>query len=153
MLAYIATAKYADALPLYRQEGIFQRYGLDLSRTTLANWMIGSGHLVQPLINLIRDRILEYGYIRMDETTVQVLSEPDKAPGSKSYMWVQCGGPPTERAILFDYDASREGKVPRELLADYKGWLQTDGYLAIGAQPGVEHLGCWAHVADIFLLH
>ena len=66
MLAYIATSKYADALPLYRQEGIFKRYGLDLSRTTLANWMILSGRLVQALINLIRDRMLEYGFIRMD---------------------------------------------------------------------------------------
>ncbi|MEO5333423.1 MAG: IS66 family transposase, partial [Magnetococcus sp. YQC-5] len=100
MLAYIATSKYADALPLYRQEVIFKRYGLDLSRTTLANWMILSGHLVQPLINLIRDQLLEYGFIQMDETTVQVLKEANRPVSSKSYMWVQCGGPPDERVIL-----------------------------------------------------
>jgi len=154
MLAYIATSKYADALPLYRQEVIFKRYGLDVSRTTLANWMIGSGRLMQPLINLIRDRMLEYGVIQMDETTVQVLKDAGKAASSKSYMWVQRGGSPTERAILFDYDPSRGGQVPRELLMGYQGWLQTDGYdgyLAIGAQLGVEHIGCWAHVRRKFV--
>lgn len=154
MLAYIATSKYADALPLYRQEGIFKRYGLDLSRTTLANWMILSGHLIQPLINLIRDHMLEYGYIQMDETTVQVLREADRAAGSKSFMWVQRGGSPTERVILFDYNSSRGGKVPSELLLGYQGWLQTDGYdgyLAIGAVPGVWHIGCWAHVRRKFV--
>ncbi|MBF0127116.1 MAG: IS66 family transposase [Magnetococcales bacterium] len=154
LLAYVAISKYADALPLYRQEGIFKRYGLDLSRTTLANWMIGSGQLVQPLINLMQDRMLEHGYIRMDETTLQVLNEPGKAATSKSYMWVQVGGAPTERVVLFNYDSSRGGHVPKELLAGYKGWLQTDGYngyLAIGAQPDVEHLGCWAHVRRMFV--
>ncbi len=154
MLAYIAVSKYADALPLYRQEGIFKRYGLDVSRTTLANWMILSGHLVQPLINLMQDRMLDHGYIRMDETTLQVLDEPGKTATSKSYMWVRVGGVLTERVILFNYDASRGGQVPKELLADYKGWLQTDGYdgyLAIGAQPDVEHLGCWAHVRRKFV--
>ncbi|MBF0416707.1 MAG: IS66 family transposase [Magnetococcales bacterium] len=154
MLAYIAVSKYADALPLYRQEGIFKRYGLDVSRTTLANWMIGSGQMVQPLINLMQERMLEYGYIRMDETALQVLDEPGKAATSKSYMWVRVGGSPAERVILFNYDASRGGQVPKELLLDYQGWLQTDGYdgyLAIGAQPGVEHLGCWAHVRRKFV--
>lgn len=154
MLAYVAVSKYADALPLYRQEGILKRYGLDLSRTTLANWMIGSGQLVQPLINLMQDRMLDHGYIRMDETTLQVLDEPGKAATSKSYMWVRVGGSLTERVILFNYDASRGGQVPKELLAGYKGWLQTDGYdgyLAIGAQLGVEHFGCWAHVRRMFV--
>ncbi len=155
LLAYIAASKYADALPLYRLSHIFaERYGVSLSRTTFANWMILSGHLVQPLINLIRDRVLEYGYIQMDETTVQVLNEPGKPATSNSYMWVQRGGSPTERAVLFDYDASRKGQVPKDLLADYQGWLQTDGYdgyLAVGAQLGVEHLGCWAHVRRKFM--
>ncbi|MBF0429277.1 MAG: IS66 family transposase [Magnetococcales bacterium] len=154
ILAFVATSKYADALPLYRQEGIFKRYGLDLSRTTLANWMIQSGKLVQPLINLIRDRMLEYGVIQMDETTVQVLKEPERLTKNKSFMWVQRGGPPTERIILFDYDSSRGSAVPIGLLAGYHGWLQTDGYdgyLAIGAMPGVEHFGCWAHVRRKFV--
>jgi transposase len=154
ILAYVAISKYADALPLYRQEGILKRFGLDISRTTLANWMIMSGHLVQPLINLIRDHMFDYGFIQMDETTVQVLKEANRAAASKSYMWVQHGGSPTERAILFDYDSSRAGKIPMGLLVGYQGWLQTDGYdgyLAIGAMPGVNHIGCWAHVRRKFV--
>jgi len=153
-LAHVAVAKYADALPLYRQEGILARAGIDLPRATLAHWMIKVGILVQPLINLLRDRLLDSGVIQMDETTVQVLKENGKAATSKSYMWVQRGGPPDGRVILLDYDPSRSGKVPERLLADYKGWLQTDGYtgyLAVGSSPGVEHFGCWAHARRKFV--
>lgn len=153
-LAYVAISKYADALPLYRQEGILARAGIDLPRATLANWMIKVGTLVQPLINLLRDKLLECGIVQMDETTVQVLKEDGKTAASKSYMWVQRGGPSDKPVILFDYDPSRSGKVPIDLLADYKGWLQTDGYagyLAIGSMAGVEHIGCWAHARRKFV--
>ena len=73
LLAFIATAKYADALPLYRQCQQFQRIGVELSRTTLARWMVCVGELVVPLINLLRDELVERFYLLMDETTVQVL--------------------------------------------------------------------------------
>jgi transposase len=73
LLAHITVSKYQDALPLYRQETILRRMGVDIPRATLANWMIRSGTLIQPLINLLRDRLLEYDIIQMDETTVQVL--------------------------------------------------------------------------------
>ncbi|OSM05935.1 putative transposase IS66 [Magnetofaba australis IT-1] len=153
MLAFVAVSKYADALPLYRQHTILARSGIDLPRSTLANWMIRCGQLVQPLINLLRDRMLEGGVIQMDETPVQVLREDGKPASSKSYMWVQRGGPPGGAVILFDYDATRQGRVPKELLADYKGWLQTDGYsgyLAMGKVAGIEHVGCWAHARRLF---
>jgi hypothetical protein len=150
----VAVSKYADALPLYRQEKILARAGIELPRATLANWMIKVGTLVQPLVNLLRDQLLEYGVVQMDETTVQVLKEKGKTAASKSYMWVQRGGPPDKSVILFDYDPSRSGKVPQVLLADYKGWLQTDGYdgyLAIGSSVDVEHIGCWAHARRKFV--
>ena len=76
LLACIATAKYADALPLYRQCQQFQRIGVELSRTTLARWMVCVGALVVPLINVLRDELVERPYLLMDETTVQVLKEP-----------------------------------------------------------------------------
>ena len=152
-LAWVAVSKYVDALPLYRLENQFVRMGIDLPRATLSHWMVKSGILVQPLINLLRDRLFEYGVLQMDETPVQVLKEPDKPATSTSYMWVQRGGPPAGRVILFDYDPSRSGRVPLELLLGFKGWLQTDGYdgyLGIGAKPGVEHLACWAHARRKF---
>ncbi len=77
LLAHITVAKYADALPLARQEKLFARIGADIPRATLARWMIQLGSVVQPLIHLIRDHLLSYDYIGMDETRIQVLKEVD----------------------------------------------------------------------------
>ena len=154
LLAHIAVAKYQDALPLYRQESILQRAGIDLSRQTLARWMIQSADLLQPLHNLLRDQLLAGPVIHCDETVVQVLKEPDKSPSSQSYMWVQSGGPPHQAVALFDYRSSRAGSVPLELLQGYRGYLTTDGYEgynAIAQHEGVEHLCCWAHVRRKFV--
>ena len=92
LLAHIVVSKYQDALPLYRQEQILTRIGCDLPRATLAHWMTKAGVLVQPLINLLRDRLLGYDILQMDETPVQVLKEPGKTAESQSYLWVQRGG-------------------------------------------------------------
>jgi len=154
LLAHIAVAKYQDALPLHRQESILQRAGIDLSRQTLARWMIQSAQLLQPLHNLLRDYLLAGPVIHCDETVVQVLKEPDKSPISQSYMWVQSGGPPDKAVTLFDYRSSRSGQVPAQLLSGYRGYLMTDGYEgynAIAQQDGVEHLCCWAHVRRKFV--
>ncbi len=153
LLAHITVAKYQDALPLYRQEHILQRIGVDLPRATLAAWMVRLGILVQPLINLLREVMLGYDVLHMDETTVQVLKEPGKAAESKSYMWVQRGGPPGQPIILFDYDPSRSHGVPLRLLEGYAGYLQVDGfdgYNAIGKTPGVILVGCMAHARRKF---
>ncbi|MBF0182746.1 MAG: IS66 family transposase [Magnetococcales bacterium] len=152
-LAHIVVAKYADGLPLYRQSGMLVRAGIDLPRSTLANWMIKAGQAVQPLVNLLRDHLLDYGVVQMDETTVQVLKEPDRLATSKSYMWVQKGGPPDKPIILFDYNASRAGVVPKELLLGFKGYLQTDGYTgyhSVASNPDIVHVGCMAHARRKF---
>ena len=98
-------------MPLYRQEGILQRIGVDLPRATLANWMIQAGGLIQPVINLLRDRLLAYDILQMDETPVQVLKEPGKNAQSKSYLWLQRGGPPEQPVVLYDYDPGRGTEV------------------------------------------
>jgi len=153
LLAHITVSKYQDALPLYRQEQILQRIGVDIPRATLANWMIQSGNLIQPVINLLRDRLLHYDILHMDETTVQVLDEKNKTAQSKSYLWVQRGGPPEKPVILFDYDASRGQSVPLRLLEGFNGAIQTDGYAgyhAVVNQNNLTHLGCWAHARRKF---
>jgi transposase len=99
LAAHIAVGKYQDGLPLYRQEQILQRIGMEISRATLALWMIQLGRLIQPVINLLRDQLLAYDIVHMDETTVQVLKEPGKTAQSKSYIWVQRGGPPGQPII------------------------------------------------------
>jgi transposase len=119
LLAFVATAKSVDALPLYRQTQQFERLGLACSRATLARWMLRCGELVQPLINLLRDELLALDtldYLHIDETTVQVLKEAGKAAQSTSYIWAQCSGVPERPIVLFDYDASRSGAVPTRLL-------------------------------------
>ena len=153
LLAHITISKYQDALPLYRQETILRRIGVDIPRATLANWMIRSGILIQPLINLMRDQMLEYDIIQMDETPVQVLKEPDKRAQSKSYIWLQRGGPPAKSVILYDYDPGRSAQVPKRLLEGFKGYLQTDGYdgyNAVVAANGLIHVGCMAHARRRF---
>lgn len=152
-LAYVANAKFADGLPLYRQEQRLKRIGVELPRSTLASWMIKCGALVQPIINLLRDRMLSYPVLAMDETGLQVLKEPGKAAQSQSYLWVQRGGPPDRPIVLYDYDPSRSRDVPTRLLGDYAGCLQTDGYEAyakVCADNGITPLGCWAHARRKF---
>lgn len=153
LLAHIAVSKYQDALPLYRQETILKRIGVDLPRATLSNWMIQAGQLIQPLINLLRDRLLAYDILQMDETTVQVLKASNKTARSKSYLWVQRGGPPAQRVVLFDYDPSRSQSVPKRLLEGFTGYLQTDGYDGYNAAVtagSLAHLGCFAHARRKF---
>ena len=153
LLAHVTISKYQDALPLYRQEQILQRIGVDIPRATLANWMIQTGNLIQPVINLCRDQLLSYDLIHMDETTVQVLDEPDKKAQSKSYLWVQRGGPPEKPVVLFNYDPGRSQSVPLRLLEGFNGALQTDGYAGYNAvvnQNSLIHLGCWAHARRKF---
>jgi transposase len=153
LLAHIAVSKYQDALPLYRQETILRRIGVDIPRATLANWMIRSGTLIQPLINLLRDRLLEYDIVQMDETPVQVLNEAGKRAQSKSYIWVQRGGPPDRPVVLYDYDPGRGAGVPKRLLEGFRGYLQTDGYdgyNAVVAANGLTHVGCMAHARRRF---
>lgn len=153
LLAHIAVSKYQDALPLYRQETILQRIGVELPRATLANWMVQAGALIQPVINLLRDRLLDHDILQMDETTVQVLNETGKSAQSKSYLWLQRGGPPDQPVVLYDYDPGRGAGVPKRLLADFSGYLQTDGYdgyNAIVAANGLVHVGCMAHARRKF---
>ena len=154
VLAMLLTTKYVDGLPLHRFEKVLGRHGVDIPRQTLARWVIQCGEHLQPLLNLMRDRLLESRVIHCDETRVQVMKEPDREPTSQSWMWVQTGGPPNQPVILFDYSTSRAQEVPSRLLEGYRGYLMTDdyaGYNALGAQVGVERLGCWAHARRKFV--
>ncbi|HXH29298.1 MAG TPA: IS66 family transposase [Bacteriovoracaceae bacterium] len=152
VLAYIATAKYVDALPLYRQEAIFKRVGLDLSRQTMARWMIQIGEKIEPLVKLLREELLKSHYLHMDETVVQVLKEDGKKAETNSYMWVQArsGANPI---ILFHYAKNRSGDHARELLEEFRGALQVDGYdgyAGVISDNGITRLGCWAHARRKF---
>jgi transposase len=154
LLAYILVAKYADALPLYRQEKIFERIGVDISRATMANWAIHVGQKCEPLMDLLWREIQSGPLINMDETPLQVLNEPGRSNTSKSYMWVFRGGDVERPALIFRYDPSRSGQFLIKDLERYAGYIQTDGYSGynvLGSRDGIMHLGCWAHVRRKFL--
>ena len=153
LMCFVIIAKYADGLPLYRQEGILSRYGGNISRATLANWIIALAKQLQPLMNLMREHQHTGSVIMADETRVQVLKEPGRPATSDKFMWVTLGGPPGERSILFEYDPSRSGDVPMRLLDGFTGYLQTDGYSGYNAvcrKNGCTQLGCWDHARRKF---
>ena len=154
LLAYVATAKYVDAMPLYRQAEAFERIDAQLPRQTLARWMVRAGaEVVVPVVNLLRDELLAGDYIHMDETTVQVLDEPGREAQATSWLWCQVGGSREHPVVLFDYDPSRSGAVPTRLLGEFAGYLHTDGYdgyNAAVAANGIRHLYCFAHARRDF---
>jgi len=154
LLAWILVAKYADALPLYRLEGILKRHGGRISRTTMANWIIRLGDVFQPLINLLREHQLTADYLQADETPLQVLKEKGKAPQSDKWMWLVRGGPPGQPVALFEYDATRSEEVPVRLLEGFEGVLQTDayaGYNRVCRENGITRIGCWDHARRKFV--
>ena len=145
-LAAVVTAKYCDALPLYRQVEIFKRGGLTLSRGTLANWCIKAGLLIKPLVETMRRHLLMQHSLCADETRVQVLDEPDKAASSQSYMWVYRSNEiSSEPVVIYDYQAGRSRACLKEFLQDYEGYLQCDGYGVYENVDDVIPVGCWAH--------
>jgi transposase len=152
LVAHVVTSKFVDALPFYRQEVIFERHGVRLPRSTQAAWIIALAERVQPLINLMDERLRESGYIRMDETPVQVLKS-ERAPTAEHYMWIRVAGPARSRIILFDYDPSRGAEVAARLLEGAGGYLQTDGHKAydpVAKRYSLTHCGCFAHARRRF---
>ena len=154
LLAYLLVAKYADALPLYRLAGILQRYGGEISRTTLANWIIRLDGVFQPLINLLHEHQLSGDYLQADETRIQVLKEDGKVATSDKWMWVVRGGPPDRPAVVFHYDPTRSAEVPLRLFDGFAGVLQTDGcpsYHEACRQNAIVQIGCWDHARRKFV--
>jgi transposase len=160
-LAWVITSKYLDGLPLYRQAALLGRFGgTDMSRNTLAAGVVRVGMATQPVVNLLRDALLDSFIVHGDETEVQVLKEPGRKAQAKSYMWVQMTeasgaegtGPPIR---LFGYSPSRSTHSARTLYEGMRpgGALMSDGYepyAAIAEQQRLVHLGCWAHCRRYF---
>ncbi len=140
LLAHVITGKYADGLPLYRQEQHFKRLGHELSRARMAHWIIGLGAVLRPLLERLRVLQNSGNYLQADETRIQVLKEDGKKAQSDKWMWLTRGGPPGQVAVLFDYDPSRAGRVAVRLLEGFSGILQADGYG--GVRPEVAQMSC-----------
>ncbi len=154
LLGYLITSKYADGLPLYRLEQMFKRLGQEVSRTSMAHWIIRLDEVFQPLMNLLREEQNNAAYLQADETRIQVLKEEGKTAQSDKWMWVIRGGPPGRLAVLFAYDPSRAGSVPVRLLEGFRGILQADGYSGyseVCKKSGLTRIGCWDHARRKFI--
>ena len=149
LLAWLVIAKYADGMPLYRLEKVLARYGGEITRTTLANWMIRLSVAMAPLLGRLERALMSADYIQGDETRLQVLREPGMEPTSTKWIWVMRGGPPGRTVVLFNYDRSRGGAVAERLLESFTGrYFQSDGYAGYDkpcAAKGLVHLGCMDH--------
>jgi len=156
LLAHVMIAKFADHLPLYRQESIFGRAGFAIPRSTLAQWVGMTGVQLQPLVDALRDVVIGQQVVHADETPVQML-----APGSKkthrSYVWAYATSQFCETAaVVYDFSPSRAGEHARNFLQGWKGKLVCDdfgGYKA-SFELGVTEIGCMAHARrNFFELH
>ena len=148
LLSDVLVAKYVDHLPFYRQEGIFRRTGIDLPRNTMCHWAYRCAEAMVPLINILKDQIVDGSYTNCDETPLRVLKENGNKKTSKSWMFVYCGGNRSFPSIVYDHQSTRSGKSAHDFLKEFKGYLQTDafkGYNIFKSNSSVKLVGCWAH--------
>jgi len=153
LVAHIANQKYCLALPLYRQEQELSRNSINLSRQTMANWLIYvSEHWLAPIYEALKTRLVAAQVLHADETSVQVLKEENKKPESKSYMWLYRTSGDTDRPIvLYEYQPNRKHENAKAFLTGFGGYLHSDGYGAYHSlPPGIIPVGCWAHVRRKF---
>ena len=143
----IIVKKYADALPLYRQEQIWKRMGVDLKRNTMANWVIQTAELyLKPFSDAFLRELLKQAVIHADETVVQVNKEPGREATAESRIWAYASSKRVERQIrYFRYEESRKGACAEKVLGGYKGVVISDGYSGYGILSEATRAGCWAH--------
>ncbi len=154
--AAVINAKYVNAVPLYRQEQEFERYGLHISRQNMANWTIQcADRYLAVLYDYLHEKLYGYHVLQADETPVLV-NKDGRPAGSKSYMWVyRTGRMYTERQIvLYEYQKTRNASHPREFLKDFNGVCVTDGYQVYhtieGEREDLRIAGCWSHARRRF---
>ena len=152
VLSQVITDKFVNHMPLYRQEAEWKRLGLDLSRTTMANWLIiASREYFIPIVNRMHEILVVEKYVHSDETTVQVLNEPGKPATSKSYMWVYSSIRESSKPIrIFEYKPDRKAENPQKFLENFSGTLISDGYDGYNNISGVVNAYCWAHARRKF---
>ena len=156
LLAHVMVAKFADHLPLYRQEKIFGRAGLAIARSTLAQWVGQTGVQLQPLVDALREAVLGQRVIHADETPVQMLT-PGEKKTHRAYVWAYSTTPFADlKAVVYDFSPSRAGEHARNFLGQWNGKLVCDDFAGYKAsfEQGVTEIGCMAHARrKFFELH
>jgi transposase len=151
-LAQVIVAKWADHQPLHRQEKIWERHGIEISRKTMGGWMAQCAALLDPLYQLIKKELLGSKVIGTDDTSVKVLDP--KLPFARiGRIWPYVGDA-YHPVIVYDYTSTRARSGPAKFLEEYKGYLQADAYAVYDAfcksQRGMTEVGCWMHARRYF---
>ena len=164
LLAHVVVSKYADHLPLYRQSEIYQRQGVELDRSTLADWVGGVNRTLEPLVDSLRDYVLQATKLHADDVPVPVLA-PGNGKTKTGRLWTYVrddrpSGSKQAPAVWFAYSADRKSEHPEKHLARFRGTLQADafpGFNRLYEKGGIVEAACWAHVRrkfyDLFVAH
>ena len=146
-VAWVMYQKYMNALPLFRQERDWQQYGLNITRSTLSNWVIGNTVFLEPIYSRLRQLLIQRKFAMADETPVQVLHEKDRRAQTQSYMWVFLSGEGDEKPIrLYKYSPTRAGDTAVEFLDGFEGYIMCDGYSGYNKLKKAKRTACWAHI-------
>lgn len=151
MIAHLLVSKFVDHLPFYRQAQIFKRLNLNIAESTINGWFNAGCDLLEPLYNALKTRMLASDYLMADETPIPVLTQDKPGATHKGYHWVYYD--PVNRLVLFDYRKSRSREGPDEMLKNFSGHLQTDGYNAYDhfeKRSEITLLACMAHARRKF---
>lgn len=151
LLAQIVIDKYVDHLPLHRQMQRFERTGVKLAYSTLTDWVSGTCQLITPLFEALKAEVLKSTYLHADETPIRVLDRKKEGETHRGYYWVYQNS--IDKLVLFDYQEGRGREGPSEILKDFSGYLQTDGYVGyevFAKRPGVTLIHCMAHARRMF---
>jgi transposase len=151
LLAQIMVDKYVDHLPIYRQLQRFSREKVRIPANTINGWQDSISRLLFPLFEKHKQLILGQGYLQVDETPIRVLDKDVKGKCHQGYYWVY--NSPLQNAVLFDYRKGRGREGPKEMLRDFKGYVQSDGYSVydwFGKKKNITLLNCWAHARRYF---
>lgn len=151
LLAYLLTSKYVDHLPLHRQIEIFKRLGVKLPPSTVSDWVSYSLNALKPLYEVLLSKVKNSCYLQADETPIKVLDKDKKGDTHRGYYWVYHAV--KESLVVFDYREGRSREGPEEILKDFKGYLQSDGYGAydaFGERKDIILINCMAHARRMF---
>jgi transposase len=150
LVAHVLTSKYADHQPLHRLEGIFERHGVEISRSTMCDWVGQAADLLEPIVAEMKRQILLSPKIHTDDTPVKVQEEGGGGPCRKGFLWTYIG---VANDVVFDYTPGHSREGPVAFLGDYSGYLQADafkGYDAVFARGKAVEVACWAHTRRYF---
>ena len=151
LLAQIVIDKYVDHLPLHRQMQRFERSGVKLAYSTLTDWVSNTCQLITPLFESLKAEVLHSNYLHADETPIKVMDKKKEGQTHRGYYWVYQNS--IEKSVFFDYQEGRGREGPTEILKDFTGYLQTDGYVGyevFAQRPGITLIHCMAHARRMF---